>query len=112
MRDRVARQGFEDDVVLALPLNLTARGNAFGIGQENDLEKNRRVVGGATAAVVGVAFMKGGEIDVLVYQTVERELEGTWLQLFLEVQYNHRALRVVVRLEIRHAKTSTNVRSL
>lgn len=36
VRDGVAGEGFENNIVLAAPFNLTAGGDALGIREEND----------------------------------------------------------------------------
>ena len=64
MRDGIAGQCFKDDVGLAAPLDLAAGGDAFGVGEQYDLQQDGRIVGQAAGAADCYALVDtNGEIS-------------------------------------------------
>lgn len=54
VRYSITGQGFEDDVVFALPLNFTARCDAFGVGEQDYLQQDGGIIG--TAPAVSLSY--------------------------------------------------------
>ena len=44
----------EDDIGVTTPLNLSTRGNALGIREQNDLQPNARVISGPATVIIAV----------------------------------------------------------
>jgi hypothetical protein len=100
VRHGVAGLRFENDIALAAPFNLAAGGNALRVREQNDLEQNCRVIGGATVVVVAVFGVKDRQIEFLYNQVIQCVFKGAWLNLILEVHDHHGVLVVVVRNDL------------
>ena len=103
VRDRIAGQGLEQNIGLAAPLDLAAGGNAFGVGEQNDLQQDGRIVGQAACSVISTARVKYRQIQLVFNQVMNGVLERAWLELLLVVDHHHAVLAVVVGLEAWHA---------
>ena len=112
MRNRIAGQRFKDDVGLAAPLGLAAGGDAVGVGKQDDLQKNGRIVGQSAGVVIAVLRVKHRQIQLVLDQVMNGVFKGAGLELFLVVDDDHRILVVVVVLETRHADGSLSVCSM
>ena len=71
----IAGQRLEDNVVFALPLNVAAGLNAFGVCEQDDLKQDGWIIGSATATIVFVFLVKGRKVDAVVDEVVKREGE-------------------------------------
>src|SRR5690554_35285 len=106
MGHRVARQGLKDNIVLTLPLDLSAGGNASRISEQYDLQKDGRVIGGATALVILIIFIESVQIDMVIDEPVKGKFKGTGLDLLLKIDNNHRVLVVVILFKVWHGFAS------
>ena len=111
MGNRVAGQRFKDDIGLAAPLDLAARGDALGIREQDDLQQDGGILGRAAGVAVAVFGMKHRQIQLVFDQVVHRMFKGAGLELFLVVDHDHGILIVVAVLETRHADGSLSVYS-
>ena len=112
VRNGIAGQCFKDDVGLATPLDLKAGGDAFGVGEQYDLQQNGRIVGQAAGVVIAVFRVKNRQVQLVFDQVVNRVFEGAGLELLSVVDDDHRILVVVVVLETRHTDGSLSVCSM
>ena len=103
--NRVAGQSFEDDVSLAAPLHLAAGGDAFGVGEQDDLQEDRRIVGQPAGVFIAIPWMEYRQVQFVLDQIMHRVFKGAGLQLFLVVDDDHGVLVVVVVLEAGHLTT-------
>ena len=62
MRHLATGQCHKRNVVLAIPLNLSAAGDALGIGEQNNLQQDLGIIRVATSYIVLIGGEKDGKI--------------------------------------------------
>ena len=102
----IAGQGFEDDVGLAAPLHLPAGVDALGVGEQNDLQQDGRIIGQTAGVFVAVFGVEDRQVQLVLDQVVHRVFESAGLELVLVIDHDHGVLIVVVVLEAGHGDDS------
>ena len=99
---QVRGQGHEDDVLPAQGLDAAAAGDAFGIGQDDDLQQQPGVIGRSAVVVVAVILVEGAQLELFIDQPGKGVLEAAGQDLLLIGHGDHLHLIVVVVYVSRH----------
>ncbi len=102
VRTRIAAERHEDDVLFTGLGDPPAGGDAPGIGKQNDLEQDLRIVGRRPRCFIAVSVIEDRQIQLAVDQMIKRIFEGAGKYLFLELDGDKLALCVGIRLVAGH----------
>lgn len=80
----VGGYGDKQDVLSAQLLDLATAGDAFGIGQQHDLQQNRRIIGRAATIVIMVAMVENRQIQTLFDEVGEIAFKAAGEYLLIE----------------------------
>jgi hypothetical protein len=97
-----ASQGDEDHILPAGSLDLPRGDQAPSIPQQDDLQENLGIVGGAPLLIVTVFLLKTRGIQPGFYQCVDGELQGPGHQLVRQRHWQKNPLPIIVCLEFSH----------
>src|SRR3989338_2180889 len=92
----VGCEGFEEDVVLTAGFNLSAGGDAVGVGKEDDFQQNGGIEGGGAGCIILIKVEKDREVELVVDDMVVGILKGTGQDLIFEINGDQFALIVVI----------------
>ncbi len=76
MRQAVAAEGDEGDLLVTGALDGARANDAAAVGVQDDLEQHGWRVGAGAAAVVAVARIEARQVEGVIDQVTERVLEG------------------------------------
>ncbi len=92
----IGGQGHEQHVLVAKRLDAPAAGDAPGVGQQHDLEQQRRVVGTAAGVLVAVLVVKDTQVEFLIDQVVQGVFERAGQDLAIEADRDKSTLGLIV----------------
>ena len=102
----VGRERHEDDIVPAARFDPATCGDAAGVGVEDDLQQNRRIIRGGADFVVLVPGDKNRKVEFVVDEVIEGVFKGAGEDLLFEVNRNQLALILGVFFVSRHLFSS------
>jgi len=92
----VGRERHEDHVLATECFDLAATGDPPRIGQQHDLQQNRRIIGRATCFIVLELGVEDAQVEFVVDQEVDGVLEGAGENLVLKSHRQQHGLIVIV----------------
>ena len=94
VRFGVSVQGHEDDVFLTGLGDSPAGHDSPGIGKQDDLQQDLRIVGGGSRFFIPVAFIEDGSIKLMIDVVIEGIFHDAGNDLFLKMDGNEFTLCV------------------
>lgn len=92
----VGGKGHKDHILPTGLGDLAAGRNTPGIGKQNDLQQQCRVIGRGTGMVVAITGCEQRQVEVMIDHMAEGIFEGPGLDLIRKPQRNHLGLVVIV----------------
>jgi hypothetical protein len=104
-----AGQGDKDHVLPAGLLDLPGGDETSGVAQQDDLQDNLGIVGGAPRLIIAVLLLKTRRIQPGFHQRVNSELQGPGHQLIFQRNWQEHPLPIIVCLEFSHGHLFSRV---
>jgi len=108
----VGRDRHEDHVLAAECLDLAAAGDAARVGQQHDLQQNRRSVGRAARRIILELGIEDTQIEFIIDQVMDGVLEGAGENLVLKSDRQQHRLMVIVIDKAGHVPSRSSFQKL